>query len=141
MDAEKGWLSKRKFERISDTLKVAFYPIESGSMLITSDDYKDTTIDKLVDPTKHTTLINAMTEDISQGGLSITSEKQMVKGQQLVIDLFFPKFNKPAKLLAEIRMVESNTPGSYRYGLQILSISKSDLSRIEQHIMFKKNGL
>ena len=138
MNMEKGWLEKqRQYERVRDVLKIVYYPIEGPSeQIMAQEDYKDTTIEKLEqDKTKHS-YINAMTDDISQGGMAILTDKPLAIKQLVVIDLFLPKISKPVKLLAEVRNVE-NVKGasSFKAGVKIVSVSKSDLKRIENHIM------
>ncbi len=135
---EKGWLEKqRQFERVQDVLKISFYPIEgSADQATATDDYKDTTIEKLTATRSRNSYLNAMTDDISKGGMSIITDKPLALKQLVVIDLFLPRIAKPVKLLAEVRNVETVVKGaaSYKSGVKILSVSKSDLKRIENHI-------
>jgi hypothetical protein len=138
MAMEKGWLEKqRQFERVNDVLKIVYYPLEgSAENVAASEDYKDTTVEKLaIDRTRHS-YINAMTDDISKGGMAIITDKPLALNQRVVIDLFLPRLSKPVKLLAEVRNVEENVKGAitYKAGVKIISISKSDLARIENHI-------
>ncbi len=138
MEMQKGWLYKRQYERVPDVLKVLYYPVkDSASNVLNSEDYKDTTIEKLAEPGKTSSFIQAMTEDISKGGMSIVTEEQLEIGLHIIIDLFLPKFAKPIKILAEVRNLEKSVKGSssYKAGLKIISISKSDLKRIESRIM------
>ncbi len=139
MNMEKGWLEKqRQHERVQDVLKISYYPVEgSAEQAVSADDYKDTTLEKLSnDKTAHS-FINAMTDDISKGGLSIITDKPLALGQLVIIDLFLPKVSRPVKLLAEVRNVDSQVKGaaSFKAGVRILSVSKSDLKRIENHIL------
>ena len=64
------------------------------------------------------------------------TEKPLALGQHVIIDLFLPRLMKPIKLLAEVRNIESvsKSNASYKAGLKIVSISKSDLKRIENHL-------
>ncbi len=137
MNFNKGWLERREFERVKDLLKVAFYTInDEGGKVSLSDDYKHTTPEKLT-ASKIGGFIQAMTEDISTGGMSIISDTEIKQGQKLIIDLFLPRFSKPLKLLAEAKHIENNIKGSasYRAGLKIISISKADLAKIENRIL------
>jgi c-di-GMP-binding flagellar brake protein YcgR len=141
MTMEKGWLEKqRQFERIRDVLKIVYYPLEGTAEQITAqEDYKDTTIEKLEQNRTSHSLINAMTDDVSQGGMAILTDKPLALKQLVVIDLFLPSVSKPVKLLAEVRNVE-NVKGAatFKAGVRIISVSKSDLKRIENHIMERK---
>lgn len=138
MSIEKGWLEKqRQFERIQDILKISYYPIEgTAEQLTATEDYKDTTVEKLSAQKSKNMTLSAMTDDISKGGMSILTEKPLALKQLVVIDLFLPKISKPIKLLAEVRNVESAVKGAatYKAGVRILSVSKTDLKRIENHI-------
>jgi len=137
MEMKKGWLYKRQYERVPDVLKVLYYPIKESKQVLNSDDYKDTTIEKITKTGGASSFIQAMTEDISKGGLSIVSETPLAIGQHIIIDLFLPRLANPVKILAEVRNIEKNIKGSssYKAGLKIISISKSDLKRIELRIM------
>ncbi|MCX7698148.1 MAG: PilZ domain-containing protein [Candidatus Goldbacteria bacterium] len=143
MEMQKGWLYKRQYERVPDVLKVLYYPVkESINDILNSEDYKDTTIEKITQKGGANTLIQAMTEDISKGGLSIVTEEPLSIGQYIIIDLFLPKVKNPIKILAEVRNIEKSVKSSslYKAGLKIISISKSDLKRIESRIMEIKFG-
>jgi hypothetical protein len=139
MNMEKGWLEKqRQHERVQDVLKIVFYPVEgSADQVVSTEDYRDTTIEKLSSERSNHSIINAMTDDISKGGLSILTDRPLALGQLVVIDLFLPKISRPVKILAEVRNIDSQIKGaaSYKAGVRILSVSKSDLKRIENHIL------
>jgi hypothetical protein len=142
MSMEKGWLEKqRQFERIQDVLKIVYYPVEGTAEQVTAtDDYKDTTMEKLSAGKSNNSYINAITDDISKGGMSILTDKPLSLKQLVVIDLFLPKISKPIKLLAEVRNVDSVIKGaaSFKAGVKILSVSKSDLKIIDNHILSLK---
>ncbi|MCX8094321.1 MAG: PilZ domain-containing protein [Candidatus Goldbacteria bacterium] len=143
MEMQKGWLYKRQYERVPDVLKVLYYPVkDSVASVLNSEDYKDTTIEKITQKGGASSLIQAMTEDISKGGLSILTEEPLSVGQHIIIDLFLPKVKNPIKILAEVRNIEKSvkSSSSYKAGLKIISISKSDLKRIESRIMEIKLG-
>jgi len=138
MEMQKGYLYKRQYERVPDVLKIVYYPVyESASKVLNSDDYKDTTIEKLKSKNGASSFIQAMTEDISKGGMSIATDVPLSIGMHIIIDLFLPRVSKPVKILAEVRNVEKSikSSSSYKAGLKIISISKSDLKRIEARIM------
>lgn len=142
MEMKKGWLYKRQYERVPDVLKVIYYPItKSASNVLNSEDYKDTTIEKLTSTGGASSFIQAMTEDISKGGLSISTDSPLSIGQHIIIDLFLPRVANPVKILAEVRNIEKSIKGSssYKAGLKTISISKSDLKRIEARIMELKD--
>lgn len=135
---EKGWLEKqRKHERVQDILKIVFYPVEgTAEQAVSSDDYKDTTVEALALRKSGIPVLNAMTDDISKGGLSIITDKPLAMAQLVVIDLYLPGISSPVKLLAEVRNIDTHVKGAatYKAGVRILSVSKSDLKKIENHI-------
>lgn len=133
MDVQKGWLEVRQFERVKDTLKVVYYPLKKDSNAAEAEEYKNTTIDKIMSDITASSYTRAMTDDISKGGLSISCSSPLETGQHVVIDLFLPKISKPVKILTEVRNIE-RSGDTYKAGLKTISISKSDLSRIEEHI-------
>ena len=137
MTSEKGWLEKRQYERVQDVLKVVYYPlIGTANDIVDSDDFRDTTLEKITSDKTKSSYIQTITEDISKGGLSIITSKPLGVKQLVIIDLFLPRISKPIKILTEVRNIESvKGSGSHKAGLKILSISKSDLKRIETHIM------
>lgn len=142
MEMQKGWLYKRQYERVPDVLKVVYYPLkESSSSVLNSEEYKDTTIEKIMQAGKASSFVQAMTEDISKGGMSISTDNPLSIGQYIIIDLFLPRVANPVKILAEVRNIEKSikSSSSYKAGLKIISISKSDLKRIETRIMEIKN--
>ncbi len=138
MEMQKGWLYKRQYERVPDVLKILYYPVKGPvSSVLNSEDYKDTTIEKITKAGGASSFIQAMTEDISKGGMSIVTDNPLPIGQHIIIDLFLPRASNPIKILAEVRNIEKAIKGStsYKAGLKIISISKSDLKRIEARIM------
>ncbi|HRU38745.1 MAG TPA: PilZ domain-containing protein [Candidatus Goldiibacteriota bacterium] len=137
MDINKGWLEVRQFERVKDTLKVVYYPLKKGADAASSEEYKNTTIDKIMTDITASSYTRSITEDISKGGLSIICSSPLEAGQLVIIDLFLPKISKPIKILTEVRNIE-RTGATYKAGLKTISISKSDLARIEDHIKLLK---
>lgn len=138
MAMQKGWLYKRQHESIPEILKVIYYPItEPASNVLNSEDYKDTTIEKLTSPGRASSFIQTITEDISKGVMSISTDNLLSIGQHIIIDVFLPKVANPIKILAKVQNIEKSIKGtsSYKAELKIISISKSDLKRIETKIM------
>jgi c-di-GMP-binding flagellar brake protein YcgR len=133
MDVNRGWLTKREYERVRDVIKVLYYPMKKGSTVASTEEYKDTTIEKIQQDITASSYIQAMTDDISKGGMSISVTAPLEIGQHVVIDLYLPRFSKPIKILTEVRNLEKEG-GTYKAGLKTVSISKSDLKRIEEHL-------
>jgi len=133
MDIQKGWLEQRASERISNILKVVYYPMKKDSAVASTEEYKNTTIEKIQADFTASSYVQAMTEDISKGGLSITTHDPLEIGQNVIIDLFLPKLSRPVKILTEVRNLEK-IGSTYKAGLKTISISKSDLQRIELYL-------
>jgi c-di-GMP-binding flagellar brake protein YcgR len=141
VDFKKGWLEKREYERVKDVLKIMYCPVDSDTAEV-SDDYRDTTVEKIIQDKKTSQYVQAMTEDISKGGLSIVTDENMESGQKIIIDMFLPQMSKPVKILCEVRHVDPTSKGSttHRAGLKIVSMSKTDIKRLETHIMGLRFG-
>ncbi len=132
-EMKKGWLERREYERVKDILKVAYYRTSEASPEL-SDDYKDTTVEKL-QMVQGNRLITSMTDDVSRSGLAIITDEPLVQGDKLIIDLYIPQASSPVKLLAEVMRLDGLKGNeTKKAGLKIISISKNDLKRLESHI-------
>ncbi len=133
-EIKKGWLERREFQRVKDVLKVTYYRA-AGETPELSDDYKDTTVEKL-QMVQGNRIISSMTDDVSRGGLAIITDENLTQGDKLIIDLYITHAASPVKLLAEVMRLEGLLKGnnSTKAGLKIISISKNDLKRLESHL-------
>ncbi|PKL90695.1 MAG: hypothetical protein CVV21_11715 [Candidatus Goldiibacteriota bacterium HGW-Goldbacteria-1] len=132
-DIKRGWLERREYERVKDILKVSYYRTSEESPEL-SDDYRDTTVEKL-QMVQGNRLITSMTDDVSRGGLAIITDEALVQGDKLIIDLYIPQASSPVKLLAEVMHLDGlKGNDSKKAGLKIISISKNDLKRLESHL-------
>ncbi|MBN2754767.1 MAG: PilZ domain-containing protein [Candidatus Goldbacteria bacterium] len=132
-ELKKGWLERREYERVKDILKVSYYRTAEESPEL-SDDYRDTTVEKL-QMVQGNRLITSMTDDVSRGGLAIITDEPLAQGDKLIIDLYIPQASSPVKLLAEVMRLEGlKGNDTKKAGLKIISISKNDLKRLESHL-------
>lgn len=143
----RGTIEKRQYERIVSQLQIKYYIVDHAyaEQLKTEAAYKDTTLAKLAAAPRPTNVLSGMSEDISQGGLSLVSEQPLAIGTHVVCDITVPSLPRPLRALAEVVRSDSNdgrivdrTQSVYKAGLKILAINKDDLVRIENYIIEEK---
>ena len=147
MEAAKGTIEQRKFERITSTLQIKYYVVDKDYAEKLQEDaaYKDSTLEKLAKLDRPSTALTGVTDNISQGGLQLVSDQPMGLGTFVVCDISIPKLPRPMRALAEVVRTDSKegrvidrTISTYRSGLKIISINKDDLKRIENYIIEEK---
>lgn len=147
MDASRGTIEQRKFERIISTLQIKYYIVEKeyADKLKEDSAYKDSTLEKLSKIERPNTPLIGMTENISQGGLELITEQPVSLGTHVLCDITLPKFSQPLRALTEVVRTDSRegrvidrTLSTYRAGLKIIAINKDDLKRIENYIIEEK---
>lgn len=147
MDASRGTIEQRKFERITSILQIKYYIVEKeyADKLKEDSAYKDSTLEKLSKIERPNTPLIGMTENISQGGLELITEQPVSLGTHVLCDITLPKFSQPLRALTEVVRTDSRegrvidrTLSTYRAGLKIIAINKDDLKRIENYIIEEK---
>lgn len=143
----RGSIEKRQYERIVSNLQIKYYVVDNAyaEQLKTEAAYKDTTLEKLASAPRPTNVLSGMSENISQGGLSLVSEQPLALGTHCVCDITVPALPRPLRALAEVVRSDSNdgrvvdrTQTVYKSGLKIIAINKDDLVRIENYIIEEK---
>ena len=143
----KGTIEQRKFERLVATLQIKYYVVDDkyAEQLKTEAAYKDTSLDQLMSAARPSTVLSGVTENISQGGLSLVSDVPMAMGTHVVCDITMPTLPRPLRALAEVVRTDSKdgrivdrSAHTYKVGLKILAINKDDLTRIENYIIEEK---
>ncbi len=143
----RGTLEQRKYERIVSQLQIKYYVIDEtyAQQLGADEAYKNTTLKHLNSVPRPTTVLTGVTENISQGGLSLVSEQPLAIGTKVVCDITLPKVPRPLRVLAEVAHSDSRdgrvvdrTVSIYRAGLKIIAVNKDDLRRIENYIIEEK---
>lgn len=143
----RGSIEKRQYERIVSNLQIKYYVVDNAyaEQLKTEAAYKDTTLEKLAAAPRPTNVLSGMSENISQGGLSLVSEQPLALGTYCVCDITVPSLPRPLRALAEVVRSDSNdgrvvdrTQTVYKSGLKIIAINKDDLVRIENYIIEEK---
>jgi hypothetical protein len=143
----RGTIEQRKYERIVSQLQIKFYVIDGAyaQQLRTEAAYKDTHLDKLSASLRPSTALTGVTENISQGGLSLVSDQPLAIGTMVICDITVPSLPRPLRALAEVAHSDSKdgrivdrTVSIYKSGLKIIAINKDDLTRIENYIIDEK---
>ncbi|HXC63375.1 MAG TPA: PilZ domain-containing protein [bacterium] len=143
----RGTIEQRQFERIVSQLQIKYYVVDEAyaTQLLTEAAYKDTSLAQLAETKRPLTALSGMTENISQGGLSLVSEQPLAVGIKVVCDITMPNMPRPLRALAEVVRSDSKdgrivdrTVSIYKAGLKILAINKDDLTRIENYIIEEK---
>lgn len=142
MTGKTGWVEKRQHERVVATIKVSYRVIESkqAQAILAQDSYRSTTADQLPGLSQVSPLYEAVTKDVSLGGLSILSEQPMPAGTVLEVGLTLPNFQTTLKFLAEVVRAEALTEmgrALQRSGLKTLAINKEDVTRMEKYLIDK----
>jgi hypothetical protein len=142
MAGKTGWVEKRHHERIVATVKISYRLIDSkdAQAMLSQDSYRSTTAEQLPGLSQVSPLYEAVTKDISVGGLSVLSEQPIPKGTVVEVGLTLPNYKTVLKFLAEIVYVESITEGGralQRSGVRTLAINKGDVTRMEEYLIEK----
>jgi hypothetical protein len=143
----RGTIEQRQFERVVSQLQIKYYVVDEAyaAQLQTEAAYKDTSLAQLAESKRPLTVLSGMTENISQGGLSLVSEQPLAIGTKVVCDITMPNMPRPLRALAEVVRSDSKdgrivdrTVSIYKAGLKIMAINKDDLTRIENYIIEEK---
>jgi hypothetical protein len=142
MAGKTGWVEKRRHERIVATVKISYRIIapQDAKEMLSQDSYRSTTADQLPGLSQVSPLYEAVTQDVSVGGLSVLSEQPILQGTVVEVGLTLPNYKTVLKFLAEIVHVESVTEmGSslQRSGVRTLAINKGDVTRMEEYLIEK----
>jgi hypothetical protein len=134
-------LDKRNYDRFRTQLQVRFRPLGASEAagLLNNGNFTPTTSEK--GRTKETkNLFKVMTEDVSQGGLRISSPQPIAVGVILAVDLQLPQIPLPISALAEVVWTSDKTPEGCACGLRFTQINKSDLSKLERFLLLQRNS-
>ncbi len=143
----RGSIEQRKFDRVVSNLQIKYYVVEQeyADKLKGEAAYKDSTLEKLAKVERPSTVLTGVTENISEGGLSIVSEQPLALGTSVVCDVTMPSLPRPMRMLAEVVRSDSKdgrtvdrSQKTFRSGLKIIAINADDLKRIENFIIEEK---
>jgi hypothetical protein len=139
-----GWMEKRLQERIDASIKVAYHWVPKEGLLevMNQPAYRESTADHLPELSKKSSVIHAVTQDISVGGLSLVGQEPFPLNSALEVHLYLPAYPSPVTLLAEVMRSSVFSSGlneqSHRAGLKILAINRKDVIRIEKFLLEQK---
>lgn len=133
-------LEKRRFERMKAGLTIKFRVVteheEAG--LVKQGGYA--AVDSFHSHTTEITDFNkVISEDVSLGGLKISTTGAMPEGTRLWVQISLPDVPVPVNAIAELRWC---TPmaSAYVSGLKFLTISKADLDKVERYLVLQKRA-
>ena len=136
-------MERRLFERVSASVRVAYRLVPKAELIrmLADPSYRDTTSDRLPELAKSSTIVHAVTRDLSMGGMSVTGDSEFPLGDAVAVYLYLPDAPAPVTVVAEV--VRSDRAGgqgeaAFRAGLKILAINREDVVRIEKYLLQNK---
>ena len=138
-----GWMERRLFMRVSASVRVAYRRVPKAELLrlLADPSYKDTTSDRLPDLAKSSSVVHAMTRDLSMGGMSLTGSEEFPMGDAVAVYLYRPDTPTPVTVVAEVTRSDRSGAGgeeAFRAGLKILAVNREDVVRIEKYLLAQK---
>ena len=139
-----GWIEKRQFERVDAMIKVSYcvLPKEELVVVLAETSYRDSTAEMLPNLSKRSATLNAVTKDISIGGMSLVGEEAFPAEGALEIKLHLPTYPIPLTMLAEVVRLEAESSGAlgtmYRAGIKILAINRGDVMHLDKFLLAEK---
>jgi c-di-GMP-binding flagellar brake protein YcgR len=139
-----GWMEKRQFERIDASIKVTYFLVPKSELVkILSDPaYRESSADHLPELSKKSATFNAVTRDLSMGGMSLVGQEAFPADSALEIHLYLPGYPTPITLIAEVIRVlaesSSSNGSTFRAGIKILAINRQDVVRLDKFLLSEK---
>lgn len=141
-DPKTGWVEKRKHERVISSLKVQFRLLEGDARkVLKQSSYSKTTMDQIGAFAAKSPVFQAVTRDLSLGGMALVGDQPFPRGGVVEVGLHLPHFKTVLKFAAEVVRSESFTEMHrtlHRAGLRILAINQEDLDHIGRYLHIKK---
>jgi hypothetical protein len=138
----RDFLEKRRFERFRASLQIGYRIIsaqEKSNYLKDGVFCPPQSVVPKASQTQDLTLV--MTEDISLGGLRISSPAMLPQGSDLLVNLELPKIPIPVSALASLMWSRPSLEGgSYQNGLKFTAINNADLARVEGFLAMQKKS-
>ena len=142
-EIERGWMEQRRHERIATTLKISYRVLDDQERSASLDHphYQQTTAEKLPQLAQKSHAYHAVTQDISEGGLSIMGERPFVDGVHVEVHLQLPQYNGPLKILAVVARASSFFELGktvYSAGLKLVALNSDDMKRLGNFLLAEK---
>lgn len=142
MGTKSGWVEKRQHERVLTSLKVEYRLVEgSAKKALKHEHYSDTSLEQVFQMAQKSPVHQAVTRDISIGGMALVGEQAFPMGAVVEVGLHLPYYKTQLKFVAEVVRSESFVEMQqtyYRSGLKILAINKADIEHISRFLHIKK---
>ena len=139
-----GWMEKRQSERVDASIKVTYSILAKTDMVrvLTEPAYRESSVDHLPELSRKSATVHAVTRDISVSGMSLVGKESFSEDVALEIQLYLPGYPVPLTLLAEVVRVQfessSSNGDTYRAGLKILAINRTDVIRLDKFLWAEK---
>jgi hypothetical protein len=142
----KQTLEQRRYERMraSLTLKYRLLGADEAAALakqgayVAPDAFKGNTAETR-DFNKLASEDSAVSEDISLGGLKLSTPLPLAEGTHLWLELQLPEVPIPVSATAEVRWCRE-ADGQWSSGLKFSGISKTDLDKVERFLVLQKRA-
>jgi Tfp pilus assembly protein PilZ len=123
MDDAQLTLEKRRFPRVAVALHVRFKVINN----IKADElYKGR--ESLV----------CRSSNVSRGGIAITTDQKLSKGDLIKVELVLPDSSRPIKAFAEVKWCapakEASKEGAFHGGIVFMALGREDEERLDQFL-------
>lgn len=144
MSSHQGWIEKRQYQRVDASIRVAYRFIDRMELIdsLTDKPYKDWTAEHLDELSRKSTVLNAVTKNISMGGMALIGPEQFPEDKSLEIKLFLPTYASPIKMLADVVSAQKEIPTlqgtNYRAGIKILAINSDDVVKLDMYLLSEK---
>jgi hypothetical protein len=143
MNVKVGWMERRLFERVDASVRVSYRRVPKSELvkLLMDPSYRDTTSDRLPELAKSSTVVSAVTKDLSVGGMSLTGPEEFPLGDAVAVFLYLPDAPAPVTVVAEVVRSQKSGgtgEGAFRAGLKILAVNREDVVRIEKYLLAQR---
>jgi c-di-GMP-binding flagellar brake protein YcgR len=133
-------LDKRRFERMKAGLQIKYRPVTTGeeATLVKQGGYGAPEAFHANTP-EIKDFNKVVTEDVSVGGMKLTTPTSLPVGTRLWLQLSIPDVPISVNAMAEVRWTKAEG-ALYASGLKFESISKADLDKVERYLMLQKRA-
>lgn len=138
---------QRRYERMRASLSIKFRPVdlaeeaalERQGHYVAPAAFRANTAETR-DLNKLVSEDSGVSEDISLGGLKLTTMVPIAEGTRLCLEIVFPEVPIPVNATAEVRWCRQ-VEDQWSSGLKFIGISKTDLEKVERFLVLQKRAL
>lgn len=133
-------MEKKLKDKVIATLKVDYSLVDpkDTKKVLGHSHYKDTTMERMAELSRKSSLWHAAARDISTGGLSLLAYADISVGTFVEVGLHLPQYHAVLKFLAQVIHVETFTEMGrviHHADLKSLAVNKGDLENIEAFLI------